>query len=175
MGTGTKKSVVACASHCRKENEMWLGVRQHRGAMRRGCRHPHHWWWSRLLGRGTCRDTRALPRVLQDKARLAPQRGHTLLSGLLLPIRREDRGHHGHHLRGGSGGAPRTAAVSCSLLPGHPGPSQSSWDNSHLWEQSRHPEGLCPTTAVPQPRGAASMLHPGRLRASLSPLPRCKP
>lgn len=52
---------------------------------------------------------------------------------------------------------PRRAAVSCSPLPCHPGPSQSSWDNSHLQERSRHSEGQCPTTAMPQPRGAAHL------------------
>lgn len=102
---------------------------------------------------GTCQDMRALLGVLQGKARLSPHRGHTL-----LPIRSEGRGEQGHQLQGGSGdapGAPRTAAVSCSPLPGHPGPSQSGWDNSQLWEQSRHSEGLCPTTAVSQPGGTA--------------------
>lgn len=109
---------------------MWLEVGQHRGALGRGCCRGHRWRGPRLRGWGTCQDTCVLPGVLQGKARLSPHRGHTLLLGLLLPIRREGRGQHGHWLQEGS---RDTARCPQDPLPGHPGP----------------------TTAVPQPGGAA--------------------
>lgn len=151
----------------------------------RGCRHGHRWRQSRPQGRGTCQDTCALPGVLQGKARLSPHRGHTLLSGLLLPIRSEGREQQGHRLQGGSRNTPgcpqksrsqllppalppRTFPVQLGQLP-PPGAEQALRGavphHCHAPAQRRCPSGP----------GTILSPHPHQLRAPPSPLPRCKP